>query len=399
MTTYRSRSGRSYTIGKELKDGKGGEGTVYTVEDNDNIVIKLYHPDAPANTPQRRAALEKKLIAMIDDKDFNIFYDDGYLRFAWPSDLVYDQSGTLAGFVMPHVKNAHQFHELKDEDYRQKFDNYDYLRSIAVSYNLAQTVKYVHEHGYVMGDMNIKNFMVDKMCRVIVLDTDSFDLSEKLSDPLCKCCVGQADFLAPELLNTKLNGPFAKFTRESDYFSLAVLIFQLLMDGHHPFGGNSIDSASDYSSSNDQNQEQINIAYGNCPYVRENTGKAIPSNAPDFNMLPAKLQALFRRTFCYDEHTGMQAIPQRATAQEFLVELNNFYKRSDKVVCAVKPWHIYLARMDGCPFCARDARYAATQTHESEPAEPAVRIVVSASKPAPKTLLAKIAEWFKNLIN
>lgn len=397
MAQLQGRTGKIYTTEKELSHG--GEGTIYTVQGDSSIVIKQYHAKNTANTPEKRAALEKKLIAMVEDTDFD-FHCNGVLRFAWPSDLVYDTNGTFVGFVMPYVRDAYGFHELWGAERQRKFKHYDYQRSIAVSFNLAQAINYVHDHGYVMGDLNVKNFLFDKMCNVIVLDVDSFDLSDKLSDPRCKCCVGTPNYLAPELqIGGDLSRPSAKFTRESDCFSMALLIFQFLMDGAHPFNAPKIDTGTDYCSSSGFVSMQKDIASGSCPYVRQNTGKQVPPYAPDFNMLPAALQKLFQRTFDYTQDTAMRAIHNRPTAAEFAFVLHQFYTRTDKITCSVNPRHIYLSRMSSCPFCAMEARRANALQPASAAACTGSRPSCTSVQPAPKKGFAKLLEGLKNLFN
>lgn len=405
MAQLRGKSGKVYEIDQQL--ASGGEGTVYTVKGDSTIVIKQYHAKALSSNAD---ALEKKLTAMVNDTNFNS-YNDGALRFAWPMDLVYDMNSKFAGFVMPYAKNTYEFHQLMWPDKREQFKRYDYMRSIAVSYNLAQAVKYVHDNGYVLGDMNIKNFRFDNMCRVIVLDVDSFDLTNKVNDPRCKCCVGIAEYLAPELQGIgDLSRPSARFTRESDYFSMALLIFKFLMDGTHPFNAPRITNVDGYSSSAGAVASHPDIVNGNCPFVREGTGKMIPPYAPDYAMLPANLRELFRRTFAYTQATAMQSIPNRATAEEFLVVLFQFFDRKDKVICSADSKHIYLSRLKKCPFCERDdkqstgtqqtaaasSQTAATQNVSSKttPAQPA-----QPAQPAPKTGWAKVTDWFKDLFS
>ena len=177
---------------------------------------------------------------------------------------------------MPNAKGTYEFHEIMWTDKQTQFRRYDYNRSIAVACNLALTVNYVHSKGYVIGDMNIKNFRFDRECHVIVLDVDSFDVTDKQTGAHYKCCVGCPDVLAPELQGLRLDTERAKFTKQTDYFSLAILIFMFLMNGAHPFNAPKITTASGYSSSASDNGIMVDIANGNCPYVRLNTGRQVP---------------------------------------------------------------------------------------------------------------------------
>lgn len=374
-TLLTGKSGNTYRLARQM--AQGGEGCVYHIDGDDTIVAKIYLSDSK---PERLAMQEKKLSAMVADKSFNPFCN-GQLRFAWPMDLLYDR-GTFVGFTMPYARNTYEFHEIIWPDRRKQFAAYDYHHSIAVAFNLAQAVQYVHDCGYVIGDMNIKNFRFDNECHVIVLDVDSFDVTDKLSGAHYKCCVGIPDYLAPELQAVRdLSQSRAKFSKESDYFSLAILIFQFLMEATHPFNAPRITTADGYSSSATTNSMMEDIVNGSCPYVRSDTGKQIPAYAPEFRMLPNSLQELFRRTFGYDQTSAMSSISGRATAQEFSRALYAFYSRTDKQVCPKNSTHVYLSRLSHCPFCKTPSKKRAAPTAGSK-------------KQKKKGFLEKLADFF-----
>ncbi len=346
--TYMGISGKTYQLGEKIQDG--GEGTVYHIQRQPDLVAKIYHA---TTSPNKMKLLEKKLRVMVKDSSFEA-WQDGTMRFAWPQDVLYD-SGKFQGFVMPFAKDTFAFHEILWDSGRDKFKHYDYNRSIAIAYNLTQAVDYVHTHGYVIGDMNIKNFRFSRDCRVIVLDVDSFDITDPDTGEHYKCSVGHPEMLAPELQGMRLDTERAKFTKETDYFSLAILIFRILMNGAHPFNAPKIESADDYDSSSSDNGTMTDIAKGKCPYVSTDTGRKVPVYAPDFAMLPASLQTLFCRTFRYTEATARKSASGRATTLEFAMALYQFYQR-DKVTCSADPRHKYLARVGRCPFCEVQAK-------------------------------------------
>lgn len=357
------KNGKRYTLGEVIAGG--GEGTVHALRGEPYLVAKLYKKDTRA---EKLALLEKKLQVMVEDSAFDP-YEQGRLRFAWPQDLLYDEN-RFVGFTMPNAKDTYEFHEIMWEDKQTRFARYDYNRSIAVACNLALTVRYAHEKGYIIGDMNIKNFRFDRQCHVIVLDVDSFDVTDPRTGGHYKCSVGQQDFLAPELQTCRnLASESSRFTRESDYFSLAILIFMFLMNGAHPFNAPKITTASGYSSSSTCCGAMEEIINGNCPYVRSGINRRVPDYAPDYGMLPANIRELFNRTFCYTQSTAVQAIAGRATAEEFARALNLFFQR-DKVTCSEDSRHLYLSRMDHCPFCAASRRVNGAAN--SQPGAPSV---------------------------
>ena len=80
-------NGKRYTVGKRL--GGGGEGTVYLIEGDDGIVVKVYKEKSKAGKEGKlKAMLQKPIPSKVQ----------AYV--AWPKDVVYDQSGGFVGFIM-----------------------------------------------------------------------------------------------------------------------------------------------------------------------------------------------------------------------------------------------------------------------------------------------------------
>ena len=109
--------------------------------------------------------------------------------------------------------------------------NWRYLHYTAA--NLSSAVAALHARGYCIGDINERNILVKDTAMVTLIDTDSFQVFS--SAGMFRCLVGVPEFTPPELIGKS----FAQVDRsvESDNFSLAVLIFKLLMEGVHPFDG------------------------------------------------------------------------------------------------------------------------------------------------------------------
>ena len=355
MATYNSSSGKKYTMGKQL--GAGGEGIVYEISGDATKVAKIYK-DKKFENDTERSTMDRKLKAMIG---MNIpVYVDGKLRLAWPLDILY-RNGVMAGFVMPKINAACKIFDIQRADptygrrqpdiIKKKYPNYNWKYSVQYAYNLSWVVKYVHDNDIVIGDLNMNNIYADTSTgAVILIDCDSFDIKDPKSGEHFPCVVGLAEMLAPEL-QTVRNLRNGTFTEETDNFSLAIHIFRLLMRNADAFGGKITMSRSVSTI-----PANVSIINGECPYVRNDTGKTVPEWSPTLDMLPSSLQSLFKKTFEYNAVTGTtpRRISNRATASEWcnaLAVLGAPEPNNTLQKCYVDQRHVYPKHSSYCPWC------------------------------------------------
>jgi DNA-binding helix-hairpin-helix protein with protein kinase domain len=117
---------------------------------------------------------------------------------------------------------------------------WEYLLRVAT--NLASATHALHDAGYVIGDFNERNVLVRNNALVTLVDCDSMQVPGP-SGTAFLCEVFRPEFTAPELLHADLSQQMR--TPESDRFALAVHIYQLLMEGRHPFAGMWLHGAGD----------------------------------------------------------------------------------------------------------------------------------------------------------
>lgn len=318
----------------------GGEGDIHEVVGHDHKVIKLYHPQH--RTPDREAKL-RVMLAQTPRDDMQRIH--GHPSLAWPERIVYD-NGRFIGYGMARVIGAWPLVEVYNPLLRaQKGRSFNWGVLYHAAANLAKAVNALHYHGYVVGDLNQGNLLVNKDALITLVDTDSFQVREGRSGRVFYSKVGTADFTPPELYGKQL--ATTARTLNHDAFGLAVMIFMILMEGNHPFTGYPRSGAATGAL-----VFQDNIRSGLFPYD-PTTGYEPPPGAPPFAMLPPDLQLLFREAFV-NTHQAPGARPMPLRWAKVLDESNKLLIR-----CRVDPNHIYANHQATCPWCERAARHAA----------------------------------------
>lgn len=325
---YFGMNGVSYQIGSQI--GVGGEGTVYVIQGR-QLVAKIYKQVNPEIEGKLRYMVQHPIPQVMDQ------YGNPILRAAWPLDILYDRNRNFVGYVMPRVETGVELLQIQrgsaSAAVQAKFPDYSWRLNVVVARNLAASVNALHSCGYVLGDMNCKNYMVNADGSISLLDTDSIDMTDPVTGTHYKCCVGIEEYLPPELQGRYLRNPAACFTRETDNFALAVHIFQLLMNNYHPFSARQ----TVQKGSSSANPRMDRIVAGKCPYLNQYSDVTIPVGAPRLeDVLPQYMIDAFRNTFDYTASNAAQKIQSRTTAQGWLQVLKRLLREYDEN-CIVFP--------------------------------------------------------------
>ncbi len=316
--TFRGLHTAQYFTGREL--GRGGEGTVYELQNHNALVLKKY------NEPLTQEKINKlSIMVSIRSKDIEAYA-------AWPTDLVLDASGTICGFVMKKLTGYVPMHMIfSPMDRKKLFPDKGYNFLVHVARNLATAFYKLHEAGLVVGDVNEGNILISSSGLVAFIDCDSFQV--KGADNYFFCEVGVPRYTPPELLK---EGSFEKVIRtvNTDSFSLAILVFQLLFLGRHPFAGKN-KSASDID-------EETAIRKHEFAYSLENKKKKLfpPNDSFSITNLPAALVTLFHSAF----ETELRPAPG-----EWIKSLDALL--AEMITCSTSRLHTYPAQMQECPWC------------------------------------------------
>lgn len=307
------------------KIGTGGEGTVYEISGQSDFVAKIYHEPPEPEKAEKLIVLSQ----LRNDRLLNLA--------AWPVDVLrVEASGQLAGFVMKKIGQAEEVHALHSPKSRlRKFPEASWAFLIYVAANIARAVATMHEHGFIVGDLNPKNILVTHQATVALLDCDSFQVT--VDGKTFRCEGGFPEYLPPELQGLSLRD--VERSSGQDCFGLAVVIFQLLFMGRHPFSGK-------YLGLGEMTLEEAirasRFAFGADAATRE---MQQPPGTLPLEAIPVSLNDLFRRAFLSAD---------RPQPLEWIEPLESLAKSLK--ACDLHTGHFYFNELTECPWCDIEMR-------------------------------------------
>jgi len=311
----------------------GGEARVFAIPGDGSTVAKVYK----APTPDRA----RKLAVMLANPPEDPLAHQGRIAVAWPQDLLLDATGRVVGFTMPRVSGARPLVDLYNPATRRRvcpLFGYRYL--VRTARNVAVAVGAVHARGHVVADLREANLLAADDTIVTLVDADSFQVQDPNTGLTYRCPVGTPEYTPPELHGRDFRT--VDRTELSDRFGLAVVLFELLMEGVHPFDGR-------YTGSGDAPPREDRVRSGWFPHGAAR-GPFVPKPlAPPLALLPPDLAAMFVR--CFEEgHRDPTRRPAAADWRDALIEAER-----GLVACASNGQHHHWPHARGCPWCARAA--------------------------------------------
>lgn len=319
-------SGRSpLKLGDRL--GRGGEATVHAVSGASGLAVKLWLEPQPAQ--------QAKLAAMLRTVPADPAGGTDHHALMWPQAPVVDPDGRTVGFVMPRlpereVRALHQLYHPGSRRSSAPGSGWRYL--VRLARNLSATVAALHAAGYVIGDLNESNVLATDRALISLIDLDSIQVRDGRT--VWRCQVGKLEYTPPELLGKS----FREVDRRpaSDVFAFAVLAFQLLMEGFHPFAGV-------WRGEGDPPGLESNIRARRSAWFGSRQLTPSPA-APPARLLGPRLRRLFSRSLLAPAFA-------RPAARDWQRELDRFEAGLKR--CRVNPLHEYAGHLPACPWCAR----------------------------------------------
>lgn len=312
--------GRSLTLADKL--AQGGEGAIFDLSGHKELVAKVYH----RAIDHEKAEKLSLMVRLRNDRLAKLS--------AWPIDTLFEKpNGRMIGFLMPKVTAHKDIHVLYGVKSRlAEFPEAQWPFLIQTAGNAARAFRVIHEHNQVIGDVNHGSIGVSKKATVTLFDCDSFQITAQGHQYLC--AVGIDTHTPPELQGRSFRTVVR--TTNHDAFGLAVIIFQLLFLGRHPFAGKFLGAKE--TPPLQKLIAEYRFAYG--PGARSRLMEQ-PAGTIPLEAVSNAAAVLFERAF---ERGGVRPSPD-----EWIGALDGL--ASNLTRCGTNPCHYYLRSLSKCPWC------------------------------------------------
>ncbi|MBU6951461.1 hypothetical protein [Hahella sp. HN01] len=324
--------------------GQGADAAIYRVEGRPDLVAKIYHK--PEQDPGRRAKLEAMLA---NSPELSHIEHDGhrFVQIAWPQSIVTNRRGELRGYLMPFVDlsravSLEMMLNRKTRQFSKLPEHYGYRLSAAK--NLAALIAALHRKRHHVIDMKPVNINVYRETFfTALLDCDGFSIQG--AGKRFTAHQYTPDYIAPEAIKGR-QGP-DQLGEEQDRFALAVILFQLLNQGVHPFQGTPKGGANLPTTNHER------IGAGLYAYGLKEHPRIAPSPWSIHQALDSRTQQLFENAFTKPPYA-------RPSAQEWSDHLHWLLAADDSPLQPCPNNKEHLSFGNGCPFCTVEQKAANT---------------------------------------
>ena len=268
--------------------------------------------------------------------------------WTWPTGQLFTEEGHFVAYLMPKIEG------IKGEEFIQFSSGFDWRQRVQAALALVRLVQATHEAGYIIGDLNPRNIFFkvypepyddDDLILPTLTDTDSFQVNDPVTgEILFECSVQNPEYSAPELINAHT----VHRSVEQDYFTLAIVLFQILSLGVHPFSGTVKGRA----------QQEIKDNISKNRNVLSGRDLTPPKGMIDIDILPDDILNLFDRTFRLG-HTVTKSRADTHRWESILAAL----LEGGLEQCQRQARHHYSSHLPNCPWCTYEQRLAATPFH------------------------------------
>ena len=233
------------TLGKSDFIAQGGQGSVYV---RNSVAYKIF------TDPQSMIPVQK-LNELASLSEPNIIR---------PLDLLLDHRNNPVGYTMRYVAGAYSLCQLFPRAFRDR-NNLTPALVLKLVNQLQTGIEHIHNHGILIVDLNEMNFLTSRTFdEIYFIDVDSYHTPS---------------FPAKVLMESVRDRHAARFTEESDWFSFAVVSFQMFV-GIHPFKGSypALQGCTDKAGMLDARMRaNVSVLH---------TGVSVPASCLPFDSIP-----------------------------------------------------------------------------------------------------------------
>ncbi len=246
-------SGKPVVIGSQQEIAAGGEGIVYECPANKDFLIKIYKP-ATRQDKAKMSVIHERIKAMCEIKPLHTCKS-----FAWPISPVYADAHRreFIGFVMRKCSGKSLASLRSASQVQNLFPHWDRKSLVKAALDFVLKVQVLASHGILINDFNPSNFLLDKDCQVYFIDCDSYQITDQRGK-IHTTGTYFASHVAPELLNNK-NALLQPRNIHHVQFGTALIVFNILMYGLHPYSYHDPDHKSACAD------PETNLRKGRCP--------------------------------------------------------------------------------------------------------------------------------------
>ena len=285
------------TLGDKLDQGNSS--AIFSLDNKSKKAVRIFSPSKRDDD-----ILQAKIEAMTLTSPPNVSSEQSF-SLAWPLSIVKstDEKEFLGyQFPLPPTETSQNIIEAADhipsennnqiasrttflgsffQSFRDKGDD-DEINKYEIALNLAKLVTAVHQQNHAFAELRPEKFLVD---RTHVYATECTDLHVQGPEGTYEGKHPLPDYTPPNDSTDELSE-----YQKVDVFGLAILIFQIVMEGFHPF--EACGSATTDGTYNEM------ISNNEFPYRDPQAGKLEPpEEAPAYDELPETLQDYFNQIF------------------------------------------------------------------------------------------------------
>ena len=283
-STFQDESGEEYRILSEMD--KGTQGIIYLVEDSK--WHKRYALKSLSGFNKEREDRIRKVMKLHEDKKglYEELKREYQIYYSWPLKMVNSIPGRLnGGYIMEcfPLKDCINYEQIEND-----VGEWDYQELCRVSIQMCRGFSGFHNGGYCYKDVSRDNLRFDmKTKSFYIIDLDNVARENEKGESEVW---GTEGFMAPEISRREVYP-----NRDSDFFSIAVILFYMWSKGH-PFEGKVF--VEDFVKLGEYMRNPVFVFH---PTDKSNTAetkdKYFASVIYWWNALPENLKALFRKAF------------------------------------------------------------------------------------------------------